>query len=106
MFPMPLFQEILNFDKLIDTEEFSISSYLEEVSDNQFIATKENIAINACRSIIASCMSVNGNATKEPSIREMLTWSCETLTDETCSQSGSSNGGANGDSNEGDNGGE
>lgn len=46
-------------------------------------SSRENIAVNACRSIIASCMSVNGDATKEPSISEMLAWTCNTMSDGT-----------------------
>lgn len=49
-------------------------------------SAQENIAVNACRSIIASCMSVNGNATKEPQISEMLTWTCDTIAGEACTK--------------------
>lgn len=50
-------------------------------------SSRENIAINACRAIIATCMSVNGNATKEPSVKEMLKWTCDTMTDNDCGDS-------------------
>lgn len=36
--------------------------------------TKQNIAINACRSQVRTCMSVNGDSTKDPSPDEMKTW--------------------------------
>lgn len=45
---------------------------------------QENIAVNACRAIIASCMSVNGNATKDPKISEMLDWTCDTMSGKNC----------------------
>ena len=35
---------------------------------------KANIAVNACRQQIATCMSVNGDTTKTPSITEMFEW--------------------------------
>ncbi len=47
-------------------------------------SAQENIAVNACRAIIASCMSVNGNATKDPKIGEMLDWTCDTMSGENC----------------------
>ena len=35
---------------------------------------KANIAVNACRQQIATCMSVNGDTTETPSISEMFNW--------------------------------
>ena len=81
-------------DEIIaDFAENCISDVTTCLSQNNYpdnptgSSTKENIAVNACRAIIASCMSVNGNATEEPSVKAMLQWSCKTLTDESCGQS-------------------
>ncbi len=47
------------------------------LSSNNYVAentTKANIAINACRSEIVTCMSVNGNAAATPNPEEMKNW--------------------------------
>ena len=36
--------------------------------------TSKNIAVNACKSMITTCMSVNGNVTSTPNPSEMLEW--------------------------------
>ncbi|MBO7066011.1 MAG: InlB B-repeat-containing protein [Alphaproteobacteria bacterium] len=37
-------------------------------------ATNKNIPVNACKAIIATCMSVNGDVRVEPTPRQMLDW--------------------------------
>ena len=37
-------------------------------------ATNKNIPVNACKSVIATCMSVNGNIKETPSPEQMRTW--------------------------------
>lgn len=45
------------------------NNYDEEASD-----TKKNIAINACRAQIRTCMSVNGDSTENPTPTQMKEW--------------------------------
>jgi hypothetical protein len=80
-------------DKIIaDFAENCISDVSSCLSQNGYPDTpngatgnaQENIAVNACRAIIASCMSVNGNATKDPKISEMLDWTCDTMSGKNC----------------------
>ena len=62
------------------------------------VATNKNIPVNACKAIIATCMSVNGNVTKEPSPSEMLDWAAQvydgTIAASSDANTGSSGGGS------------
>lgn len=52
------------------------NNYDEEASD-----TKKNIAINACRAQIRTCMSVNGDSTENPTPTQMKDWVAGMLDD-------------------------
>ena len=59
-----------------------ISSYAENcisdvsscLSSNNYSEATQNFAINACKAQIVTCMSVNGNATANPTPEYMLDW--------------------------------
>lgn len=55
----------------------SSNNYDAEASDS-----KKNIAINACRAQIRTCMSVNGDSTEEPTTTQMKDWVSDMLDDD------------------------
>ena len=64
---------------LSDYAESCISDVQSCLGENQYDITNKNsvtnnIAINACRSQIKTCMSVNGNAAADPEPKGMSTW--------------------------------
>ena len=65
-------------DKVIsDYAENCITDVSSCLASNNYDDTndaKQNIAINACRSQVRTCMSVNGDSTENPSPEEMKTW--------------------------------
>ncbi|MFQ6702782.1 MAG: hypothetical protein ACLRFO_01075 [Alphaproteobacteria bacterium] len=65
-------------DKVIsDYAENCITDVSSCLASNNYDDTntaKQNIAINACRSQVRTCMSVNGDSTKDPSPDDMKKW--------------------------------
>jgi len=62
---------------LVNYAENCISDVASCLSSNNYktdTGANNNIPINACKSIIKTCMSVNGNVTAEPSASQMTTW--------------------------------
>lgn len=60
---------------LADYAENCISDVTSCLSSNGYDnATNKNIPVNACKSLITTCMSVNGNVASQPSPSEMATW--------------------------------
>ena len=53
------------------------NNYDEEATDS-----KKNIAINACRAQIRTCMSVNGDSTENPTPTQMKEWVADMLDDD------------------------
>ena len=58
---------------LSDYAETCISDVTSCLGENNY-DTNQNIAMNACRSMIKTCMSVNGNAAADPTPAAMTTW--------------------------------
>ena len=60
---------------LSDYAENCISDVVSCLSSNNYeTAATKNIAVNACKSIISTCMSVNGNVTAAPSPNQIAAW--------------------------------
>ena len=60
---------------LANYAENCISDVASCLSSNGYdTVSNKNIPVNACKSVITTCMSVNGNVTKTPNPAEMLTW--------------------------------
>lgn len=60
---------------LADYAENCISDVTSCLSSNGYDnATNKNIPVNACKALITTCMSVNGNVASQPSPSEMATW--------------------------------
>ena len=60
---------------LSEYAESCISDVTSCLSSNSYESiSNKNIAVNACKATIATCMSVNGNVAKQPTPAEMLTW--------------------------------
>ena len=60
---------------LSEYAESCISDVTSCLSSNSYESiSNKNIAVNACKATIATCMSVNGNVSKQPTPAEMLTW--------------------------------
>ena len=71
------------FTQIKASQDALLASYAENclsdvtscLSSNSYdTVSNKNIAVNACKSIITTCMSVNGNVSKAPTPSEMLTW--------------------------------
>ncbi len=90
---------------LADYAESCITDVSSCLSTNNFDTTasnsKQNIAINACRSQIKTCMSVNGNSASEPDPADLRNWVMAmmgALLDEDIPSGGNSGGSTGGNS--------
>lgn len=59
---------------LANYAENCVSDVLSCLSSNNYDENRKNIAVNACKSIITTCMSVNGNTARTPKPVEMVQW--------------------------------
>ena len=70
------------------------------ITQNNYSVKDGNVAINSCRSSIITCMSINGDLTKEPSQNEIKAWVDAIMNDSgnTGGSGDSGNAGGSGDS--------
>ena len=66
---------------IADYAENCISDVSSCLAQNNYTDARANIAINACKQQIVTCMSVNGDANAEPSPDKMKTWVSNIIAD-------------------------
>ena len=75
---------------LANYAENCISDVTSCLSSNGYDnATNKNIPVNACKGVITTCMSVNGNVASQPTPAEMATWASDVYDGTIGSTSGS-----------------
>ena len=61
-------------DIIADYAENCIADVTSCLNQNNYSASNVNLAVNACRASILTCMSVNGDATEEPKPGALKDW--------------------------------